>query len=65
MKEGSLVWLAALCSVVGVATLCLSSTSAQTKQVELSTVSQSTVVAGLVTPSSEDFLLCVSEVNLP
>jgi DNA/RNA endonuclease YhcR with UshA esterase domain len=40
MKEKTLVWLAAVCSVVGVIVLCLSSVAARPKQVELNSVSQ-------------------------
>jgi DNA/RNA endonuclease YhcR with UshA esterase domain len=40
MKEKTLVWLAAACSVVGVIVLCLSSVAARPKQVELNSVSQ-------------------------
>jgi DNA/RNA endonuclease YhcR with UshA esterase domain len=42
MKEKTLVGLAAVCSVVGVVVLCLSSAAAKPKQVELSTVSGET-----------------------
>jgi DNA/RNA endonuclease YhcR with UshA esterase domain len=42
MKEKTLVALAAVCSVVGVVVLCLSSAAAKPKQVELSTVSGET-----------------------
>jgi len=40
MREKTLVALAALCSVVGVIVLCLSSAAVKPRQVELSTVSQ-------------------------
>jgi DNA/RNA endonuclease YhcR with UshA esterase domain len=40
MKDKTLVWLAAICSVLGVIVLCFSSVAARPKQVQLNDVSQ-------------------------